>query len=123
MISSSARSTRFPYLSVHVRIGNLQYPDFEFDVDALVDTGFDGGLIVPQGLLPSRVYSPGEQWCEFADGNRILVPFYRGFLTIGSLQPVGAIVMVLPHQALLGRAVTNHFKLTFWYGRQVVLES
>jgi hypothetical protein len=123
VISSSARSTRFPYLSVHVRLGNLQYPDFEFDVDALVDTAFDGGLIVPRDLIPGRVHSPGQQWCEFADGIRVLVPFYQGFLTIGSLQPVAAYVMALPNQALLGRAVTDHFKLTFWYGRQGVLES
>lgn len=122
MIPSAASSTRFPYLSIHVRIGNLQYPDFEFDVDALVDTGFDGGLTVPQGLIPGRVYSPNRQWCEFADGNRVLVPVYLGFLTIGSLQPIDAYVMELPHQALLGRAVTNHFRLTFFYGRQVVLE-
>ena len=122
MISPGARSSRFPYLSVHVRLGNLQYPDFEFDVDALVDTGFDSGLTVPQGLIPDRVYSPGQQWCAFADGNHVLVPFYRGFLTIGSLPPISAVVLVLPHQALLGRAVTNHFRLTFFYGRQVVLE-
>jgi predicted aspartyl protease len=55
VIPSAVRSTRFPYLSVHVRLGNLQYPDFEFDVDALVDTGFSSGLTVPQGLIPSRV--------------------------------------------------------------------
>lgn len=122
MIPSGARSTRFPYLSIHVRLGNLQYPDFEFDVDALVDTGFSGGLTVPRGLIPSRVYSPGQHWCEFADGNRALVPYYLGFLTIGSLQPIDAVILVLPHEALLGRAVTNHYKLTFFYGRQVVLE-
>jgi len=104
-------------------LGNLQYPDFEFDVDALVDTGFSGCLAVPHGLVPDRVYSAGRQWCEFADGNHVLVPYYRGYLTIGSLQPIVAYVMELPNQVLLGRAVTDHFKLTFFYGRQVTLES
>lgn len=91
-------------------------------MDALVDTGLSGGPIVPQDLIPSRVYSPGVQRCEFADGNHVLVPYYLGFLTIGTLQTIDTYVIELPHQALLGRAVTNHFTLTFFYGRQVVLE-
>jgi predicted aspartyl protease len=103
-------------------LGNLQYPDYEFDVEALVDTGFDGGLTVPQALIPVRVAPMGQQRCDLADGSLIDAPVYRGFVTIGSLQPVSTYIIVLPHQALLGRAVTNRFRLSFLYGRQVVLE-
>jgi hypothetical protein len=105
-----------------VRLGNLQYPDYEFDVDALVDTGFDGGLVFPHSLIPRRVARVGDRLCELADGSFFQAPVYLDFETIGSLQPVDTVVMAFPHQAVLGRAVTNHFKLTFFYGRQIVLE-
>jgi hypothetical protein len=41
---------------------------------------------------------------------------------MGSVQPVATAILALPHQALLGRAVTDHFRLTFFYGRRVTLE-
>ena len=119
----AARSSRFPYLDVHVRLGNLQYPDFEFDVEVLVDTGFSGGLSVPQGLIPERVRRRTESWCTLADGSIILARTYRGFVSVGPLQPVPTAILVLPNQALLGRDVANHFMLTFAYGRQVTLEA
>jgi hypothetical protein len=121
-VISAARSSAFPYLPVHVRLGNQQYPNFEFDVDALVDTGFDGGLAVPQDLIPDNVPSLGRHLCDLADGSSITALAYLGFISVGQLQPVRALVITLPHQALLGRAVTNHFRLSFLYGRQVVLE-
>jgi predicted aspartyl protease len=122
-VISAVRSTTFPYLPVHVRLGNQQYPDYEFDVDALVDTGFDGGLSVPQDLIPSTVPSLGQYFCELADGSSLLAFAYLGFISIGHLQPVRAIVIALPHQTLLGRSVTNHFRLSFYYGRQVIVDA
>jgi predicted aspartyl protease len=122
-VISAARSSRFPYLTVHVRLGNVQYPDVEFSIDALVDTGFDGGLTVPQALIPARVARYGEHACRLADGSTAMANAYLGFVSVGALQPIGTLIIALPHQALLGRAVTDHFRLTFFYGRQVILES
>jgi predicted aspartyl protease len=121
-VISAARSGRFPYLLVHVRIGNLQYPDCEFDVEALVDTGFDGGLTVPPGYIPDRVRSIGQIKCDLADGSTVFANYYGGFVSVGALQPMATIVIVLPHEPLPGRAVTNHYRLSFLYGREVVLE-
>jgi predicted aspartyl protease len=109
-------------LPVHVRLGLLQYPDFEFDVEAHVDTGFDGSLTVPQGLIPDRVQPWNQQECILADGSSFYANIYRGFVTVGPLQPIPAIIIALPTQALLGLAVTNHFRLSFLYGREVILE-
>jgi clan AA aspartic protease len=121
-VISTVTSTRFPYLSVHVRLGHPLYPDVEFEVEALVDTGFDAGLIVPSALIPQRVMPRGQQRCDLADGSSVLANVYRGSVSIGPFQPIDTFVIALPHQALLGRAVTNRYKLTFYYGRQVILE-
>jgi hypothetical protein len=120
-VISAARSLRFPYLDVHVRLGNLQYPDYEFDAEVLVDTGFSGGLSVPPGLIPESVRRRTESWCTLADGSMILARTYHGFVSVGPLQPVATAILVLSNEALLGRAVTNRFMLTFAYGREVIL--
>jgi predicted aspartyl protease len=116
-----ARSTRFPYLLVHVRLGNVQYPDFDFDVEALVDTGFSSGLTVSPGVIPERVRPRGGVECTLADGSTVFADGYVGHVSVGGLPAVATTVLVLPHQALLGRAVTNHYRLTFLFGRQVTL--
>jgi len=121
-VISAARSARFPYLPVHVWIGLLQYPNFEFDVEALVDTGFDGSLTVPQALIPDRVRPWNQQKCILADGSSFDANIYRGFVAVGPLQPIPAIIVALPYQALLGRRMTDHYRLSFLYGREVVLE-
>jgi hypothetical protein len=105
-----------------VWIGLLQYPNFEFDIEALVDTGFDGGLTVPESYIPDRVPDSGPITCHLADGSSLNARFYRGYVAVGPLQPIPTVIIVLPHQALLGRAVTDHFRLSFRYGREVVLE-
>jgi len=84
-VIQSVRSTRFPCLPVHVRLGNLQYPGFEFDLDALVDTGFDGGLTVPQGLIPATALPLGDLTCNLADGSSMTAFSYLGFVSVGSL--------------------------------------
>ena len=117
------RSSRFPYLPVHVIVGHTLYPDHELDVEAYVDTGFDGGLIVPTGLIPDRIRSIGETVCTLADGSIVHARSYAGSVSVGSLPQIDTIIMALQGQALLGLAVTNRFQLSFVYGRQVVIQS
>ncbi|MFN8635792.1 MAG: hypothetical protein U0893_18240 [Chloroflexota bacterium] len=119
---SPVRSSRFPYLPVHVIIGHPLYPDFQLDIEAYVNTGFDGGLVVPLGLIPDRVRSFGKMKCHLADGSEIEAPFYRGWVSVGAFPPMPAMIMTLLDRALLGLAITNHHRLSFHYGRQVVLE-
>jgi len=109
-------------LPVHVRIGNLQYPHHELDLEAVVDTGFDSGLIVPDGLIPDHVPTAGDTMCELADGRSFRARSYRGWVSVGSFPPMPATIIALPGRALLGLAVTNRYRLSFLYGREVVLE-
>jgi hypothetical protein len=122
-VISPVRSSRFPYLPVHLTIGNPLYPDFQLDIEAYIDTGFDGGLIVPPSMIPDRVHPAGEMDCQLADGSTIRTAAYRGFVSVGSLQPMPAMILTIPGRALLGLAVTNRYRLSFVYGRQVILET
>lgn len=115
-------SSNFPYLKVHVLISNQQYPDHEFDVEPLVDTGFDGGLAVPQQMIPATVTPAGQSMWELADGTEITAFWYFGYVTVGQLPPVPTVVITLDNNPLLGRHVTDKFRLIFDRGRRLVVE-
>jgi hypothetical protein len=44
-------------------------------------------------------------------------------VTIGHLQPVPTAVTALDGDPLLGRHVTNQFRVTFDHGRQIIVET
>lgn len=115
-------SSRYPYLPVHVEIFTQQTKVFEFDIEPMVDTGFDGGLTVPRGLIPSSIPPFGISEWKLADDTEVKLPAYIARVTIGSLQPVATLVIVLGDDPLLGRDVIDHFSLHFDHGNQIIVE-
>ena len=115
-------SSRYPYLPVHVEIFTQQTIVFEFDVEPMVDTGFDGGLTVPQGVILASVPPFGTSEWKLADDTEIKLPAYIARVTIGSLQPIATLVIVLGDDPLLGRDVIDNFSLHFDHGRQLTVE-
>lgn len=108
---------RFPYMPVHVQVGTSN--KVEFDIEALVDTGFGGGVAIPKGVVDiSHLPSIDSTWI-LADGTEILTPAYLGYVTIASQQPVLAAIIILGDESLLGRQVTNHFSVTFDHGQKI----
>jgi predicted aspartyl protease len=115
-------SSRFPYLPVHVEILTPEGVGFEFDIEPLVDTGFDGSLAVPTDLIPDAVTPIGQAEFRLSDETEISTFSYFGYVTLGQLPPVPAVVIALAEESLLGRQVTNNFRLIFDHGNQVIVE-
>jgi predicted aspartyl protease len=115
-------SSHYPYLPIHVEIFTQQTMVFEFDIEPMVDTGFDGGLTVPQGLIPSSIAPFGTSEWKLADDTEVKLPAYIARVTIGSLQPIATLVIVLGDDPLLGRDVIDHFSLHFDHGHQLTVE-
>jgi hypothetical protein len=66
-------SAKFPYIPVHIQIRQRIT-----DVEALLDTGFDGDVVVPPGLSTGGQAPTGyEQW-TLADGRVVTAPYYAG---------------------------------------------
>ena len=91
----------------------------EFEV--LVDTGFEGELVVPRQVV--RGLPPGDfsQWI-LADGSLFSAPTYRGVLHVGSFPPFPVTVVAVDSQPILGRGVTDRFMLILDHGREVRLQ-
>lgn len=110
-------SSRYPHLPVHVQILTAQVVVLEFDIEPLVDTGFDGGLAVPRDLIPATLAPFGHSDWKLADETLVRIPAYVGIVTIGSLTPIPTLVLALGDDPLLGRRVIDNFKLVFDHGR------
>ena len=115
-------STRFPYLAIHVTIGTFQHPDQEIDLEVLVDTGFDGGACIPSVEIDPLIRPDGHLPWVLADGTEVRTPAYVAMVQIGSIPPVRTAVIALGGERLLGRGITNHFRVTFDHGTRIVVE-
>lgn len=114
-------SSRFPYLPISLHIPG-RYLEGRVQVEALLDTGFDGDVAVPGGLLGNG--HPAEAFVRWtlADGSEVLAPAYRGYIYFGSMGPINVVVTVLGDEHLIGRRAITRFRVTLDHGRQVVME-
>ena len=107
-------SEHYPYVPVRFAVGGATRTP-----EAMVDTGFDGALIVPESvadLLPTE-----DEWTPWrlADGSVTWMPLYLATLQVGSFATFAGTVHVVGDEYLVGRAVIDRFSVTFDHGRHV----
>jgi predicted aspartyl protease len=73
-------SARFPYLPLTLRVRR-----YTTTVLALLDTGFDGDIVLPLDLLPAGLAPDAYFRWMLADGTRIQAPTYDGTVVMGQL--------------------------------------
>jgi predicted aspartyl protease len=88
----------------------------------LVDTGFDGGVTVPPGLIDSSIKPDTQLPWLLADGSEIRTPAYLATVQIGRFQPITTVIIALGDEPLLGREVTDRFRVTFDHGQTILVE-
>lgn len=110
-------SDRFPYLPVRL---SLHGRKTEFE--ALLDTGFDGGLAVSESAVARGQTAEWHLTAFLADGTLVDVPDYLGTVQVGELPPVTTIIVSLGDEPILGRAVSDQFNITLDHGRRIVVE-
>ncbi len=110
-------SSRFPYIPVRVQLGQRT-----INVEALLDTGFDGAIILPADLLANG--APAESYVRvvLADGSRVLAATSVGTLQIGEMTPFRARVIALGDEPIIGLTATNRYYIGLDHGRQVIVE-
>lgn len=90
---------------------------------ALVDTGFDGHLVIPESMVSSLPGSTLADRIRTASGEIVYVPAYRGTVELVDLPgAVPALIIALGDEYLLGLETLNHFRVTFDHGKRLIVE-
>jgi predicted aspartyl protease len=116
----SFTSLHFPYIPVTITVNKRVET-----VEALLDTGFDGDLIIPENLMTNG--KPPDSYMRFTladQATSVLTPAYLGRVEVADLGEVGeyaAIIGVLGTEAIIGRNLARHFRITLDHGRQVII--
>src|SRR4051812_4153548 len=101
-LSQPLISNHFPYLPIQVEVGQRSQ-----DIEALLDTGFEGALALPPALVPQGAVIIGLSRWILADGSIAVVPAYAGTIRIGSFQPLGILISTMGDEPTMGRLVTE----------------
>jgi predicted aspartyl protease len=110
-------SAHFPYLPLTLDLfGRL------IDLEALLDMGFDGALLVPPDLVATGHPPDGVLRWTLADGSRVIAPYYVAQVRLGPLGAFPVLVTAVGNEPLLGRALTDHFTVTLDHGQHVIVE-
>ena len=107
----------YPYLRVVCRVQNR-----EFNVEGYVDTGYDGGLVVPESEQTGLLRPLTEVPIELGDGTRIAAAEYLGILMLGDKQ-LEVTVLFLGNEYLIGREVVDQLRLCFHRGEYLEIET
>ena len=112
-----AESDRYPYLPIRLAVAGA-----ELAFEALLDTGLDGDVVVPEGAIPGSATPRGTTTYQLGDGSLVRAPWYTGTLRIGELAAVRVAVTVLGPEHIVGRGVAARYAVLLDRGRRVVVE-
>ncbi len=110
-------SSHFPYLSIQLQVRQRQE-----QLEVLLDTGFDGDIAIPKGLLTNGDLPDGLLPWQLADGSEIIAPAYIGRVKIGNTPSIPVVIITLGDEALIGQGIIKHFSITLDHGKKVIVE-
>jgi hypothetical protein len=90
--------------------------------EALLDTGFDGDVVVPERLVADAGSAGAAGQFQLADGTRIIRPTYNGTVAVGQLGVYPARVVALGGECMIGMRRANRFSITLDHGQRVIVE-
>jgi hypothetical protein len=102
MRKKSFTSEHFPYLPITVLI-NKHLLTF----DALLDTGFEGDIIIPEDSVP-KGQTPDSY-------------FHLEVANLGDSGSSAAIICALGAEAIVGRNLARRFHIALEYGRRITV--
>ena len=116
---SVVASDDFPYLSIRVAVR-----DWEVHQQALIDTGFTGDLVVPEGSLPQDIGNPDHvRVYRVADDRFTRAPMFTGELEVMGLPPIRHVTIAeLGSRYLIGLGIIERYVVTLERGERVVVE-
>ena len=111
-------NSRFPFVRFVLHVGQQSY-----DGEALIDTGFDGGLAAPPSFLQNVGPPDGYELWQPVVGPPALAPIYDANFRIDELGPFPVTVTALGDELLVGLEVITRFSVTLDHGLRVVVSA
>lgn len=111
------KSSHFPYIPVRVSIKQRV-----LKLEALMDTGFDGEIILPPGLVTNGEFSYWYVDCKLADESIVKIPAFKCSLRLVNKELNNVNVLIMGDEPIIGREVIKHFKITLDHGKKIILE-
>ena len=121
MTISGRVDERRPMVNLVVAPRNVGLP---ITCEAMVDTGFDGGVVVPEHLLLDMRFTPMNRTeITLADGETKMAPTYSGQATVGEITKPVRIIALPRRDGLVGMLFLDGLQLTVnaWPGGDVVI--
>jgi predicted aspartyl protease len=103
----------YPYLGFSVSVGTKSIDDL-----AYLDTGFEGGMMIPEDSVDEFLAPPTPVPYRMADGVIISVPSWSGEVHIDDHR-FRIEVIALGQHYLLGRDILDKMEVCFLFGREV----
>lgn len=109
--------SRFPYLSLELQVRHRKEK-----IEVLLDTGFDGDIAIPKGMLTNGDVPDGLLPWKLADGSKIIAAAYIGRVKLGQIPSIAVTVITLGDEPLIGQGIIKHFTITLDHGKRVLIE-
>ncbi len=116
MTDANTVTSRFPYLPIRVSVDGTIYKG-----DALLDTGFSGGIMLPSRYLPDDALLSGYIDWVLADHSTVRAPYYRCTVEIDGFRPLRSVVTTMGDEVLVGVRVISRFYVLLDHGERVVV--
>lgn len=116
-LSQRLTSSHFPYLPLRLQIHRRI-----LDVEALLDTGFDGDVAIPPELIAGDQPPDGYLPCQLADGSHVLAPVHHGVVQVGDIGSFPIVFLALGGEPLVGRGISDRFTIILDHGQHLIVE-
>jgi predicted aspartyl protease len=110
-------SNRFPYIPIRIQIRR-----FTLELGALLDTGFDGDVVVPPALISHIHPANGYFRWTLADNSVVRAPAYLGSAAIGNIGIFPVEITALGDEPMVGRGLSDRLTITLDHGQQLIIE-
>jgi predicted aspartyl protease len=121
-VSERSTSIRFPYVKARVRFAGSR-AQVELVTEALLDTGFDGDIIIPAHFADELGPPDAVLDWQMADGSIVRGGLYSADVQLDGLSiPQPAVATAMGDEFLFGRGLIENYRIVLDHGREVVVE-
>lgn len=110
-------TTHFPYLPISFQVRRSSE-----NVEALLDTGFSGDVIVPHIFIANGKTPDSHVNLQIADGSVVSAPAYLGTVQIGKRKLSPIVIIGLGNEPIVGCNFARYFTITLDHGRRLIIE-